>query len=63
MPRRNDTPAVPAPLLFLWDWPLERVAALHRAAKTTPFFRDPKAMMALRHVLETRNRTERGSAA
>jgi hypothetical protein len=39
------------PLAFLWQWPLPRLEALYRVAKTTPFFRDPRNMRYLRDVL------------
>ena len=45
-------------LAFLRDWPLKRLEALHRVAKTTPFFRDPRAMRYLREAVESKRRQE-----
>ena len=43
-------------MTFLKDWPTYRLEALHRVAKTMPFFRHPRDMMYLRGVLEERKK-------
>lgn len=37
---------------FLNDWPLYRLEGLYRRAKRTGFFTDPRAMVALREIVE-----------
>lgn len=45
---------MPRELSFLEEWPLDRLEALYRVAKSTPFFKHPKDMMALRDLLARR---------
>lgn len=40
----------------LAQWPLARLEALYRVAKRTGFFNHPRAMMALRALLEDKRR-------
>ncbi|MDX5412816.1 MAG: hypothetical protein LPK02_07190 [Rhodobacterales bacterium] len=37
---------------FLNNWPVERLEALYRVAKRTPFFKHPRDMMALRSIVQ-----------
>lgn len=54
---------MPRELSFLEEWPLDRLEALYRVAKSTPFFKHPKDMMALRDLLGPAPGVHRGFAA